>query len=134
MKARDTQATTVLRTADAAIKKVAIDDNREIDDALVIQIMRKSVKNLEAANEQFAQGGRNDLIETNNQEIALLKKYLPQMIEGEQLVAIVDEAIQSSGAESKKDMGKVMGALKKRPDASLIQFGEVSKLLQSKLS
>lgn len=134
MKARDTQATTILRTVDAGIKKVSIDDNREIDDALVLQILRKSVKNLKGANEQFAQGGRQDLIDANNQEIAILDKYLPQLIEGEQLVGIVENAVQSSGAESKKDMGKVMGVLKKRPDAAQINFGEVSKLLQGKLA
>lgn len=134
MKARDAGAVTALRSVDSEIKKIAIDDNREIDDDLVISVLRKSIKSLKGANEQFAQGGRADLIAANDKEIALLDKYLPQQIEGDALLAIVDEAIVQGGAQSKKEMGKVMGVLKRRPDAALINFGEASKLIQGKLS
>lgn len=133
MKARDMDAVTALRSVDSAIKKIAIDDDREIDDDLVISVLRKSIKSLKGANEQFAQGGRADLVEANNKEIALLDKYLPQQIEGDALEAIVNEAIEQSRAQSKKEMGQVMGILKHRPDAALINFGEVSQLIQGKL-
>ena len=134
MKARDSVAVTALRSVDSAIKKIAIDDNREIDDELVINVLRKSIKSLKGANEQFAQGGRADLVEANDKEIALLDKYLPQLIEGDALVAIVDAAIAQTGAQSKQEMGKVMGVLKQRPDAGLINFAEVNRLIQSRLS
>jgi uncharacterized protein YqeY len=133
MKARDTDAVTALRSVDSAIKKIAIDENREIDDDLVISVLRKSIKSLKGANAQFAQGGRVDLVKANEQEMALLDKYLPQQIQGAALGAIVDEAIAQSGAQSNKEMGKVMGVLKKRPDAALIDFSEVNPLIQSKL-
>lgn len=133
MKARDTAVTTALRTADAAIKRIAMDENKDIDDALVTAALRKSVKNLKDAREEFAKGGRADLVAANDAEIQLLEKYLPQGLTPEKLEALVAEVIQATGAQSKKEMGKVMGALKQRPEAGLIDFGAASKLIQSKL-
>ena len=133
MKARDTAATTALRTADAAIKRAAMDANKEIDDALVIATLRKSVKNLADAKAEFEKGGRADLVAANDAEIKLLEKYLPQGLDEAKINALIAEAIQETGAQSKKDMGKVIGALKKRPEAALIDFGSVSKLVQTKL-
>lgn len=133
MKARDSATTTMLRTADAAVKRAAMDANKEIDDAMVVATLRKAVKNLTDAIAEFEKGGRTDLIDANKAEIQLLSKYLPQSIEGAQLEALIAAAIQESGAASKKEMGKVIGLLKKRPEAAQIDFSQVSKLLQSKL-
>lgn len=133
MKARDTTATTALRTADAAIKRAAMDANREIDDGLVIATLRKSVKNLADAKVEFEKGGRLDLVAANEAEIKLLEKYLPQGLDAAKLDALIADAIKETGAQSKKDMGKVIGALKKRPEAPLIDFGAASKLVQAKL-
>lgn len=133
MKAREAVATTSLRTADAAIKRAAMDANKEIDDALVIATLRKSVKNLVDAKAEFEKGGRADLVAANDVEIKLLEKYLPQGLDAAKLDALIAEAIQSTGAQSKKEMGKVIGALKARPEAALIDFGAVSKLVQAKL-
>jgi uncharacterized protein YqeY len=133
MKARDSAATTALRTADAAIKRAAMDANKEIDDALALASLRKSVKNLADANAEFAKGGRADLIAANEAEIALLSKYLPASLDAAKLEALIAEAIAATGATTKKDMGKVIGALKQRPEAGLIDFGAASKLVQAKL-
>lgn len=133
MKARDQATTTILRTADAAIKRAAMDQNKEIDDALVIATLRKSVKNLRDANAEFTRGGRADLVAANDAEIAVLEKYLPKGIDAAQLEALVSAAITECGAQTRKDMGKVIGVLKKRPDAGLIDFAAVSKLVQAKL-
>ena len=92
------------------------------------------MKNLKDANTEFAKGGRDDLIAANDAEIAILSKYLPQEIEGEKLEALVDQALADTGAQTRKEMGKVIGALKKSPEADLINFGSASKLIQSKLS
>ncbi len=133
MKARDAVTTTALRTADAAIKRAEMDTNKPIDDALVLTTLRKAVKNLADANVEFAKGGRTDLITANENEIKILEKYLPKGLDAAKVEALVDEAIQSTGAASKKEMGKVIGALKKHPDAALIDFGAVSKIVQAKL-
>lgn len=133
MKARDNITTTALRTADAAIKRAAMDANKEIDDALVIATMRKGMKNLADAKVEFEKGGRADLVAANGAEIRILEKYLPQGLDAAKIEALITEAIQETGAQSKKDMGKVIGAMKKRPEAGLIDFGAVSKLVQAKL-
>lgn len=133
MKARDSVTTTALRTADAAIKRAAMDTNKDVDDTLVITTMRKAVKNLADARAEFEKGGRADLVAANDAEIRILEKYLPQAFDPAKLDALIVAAIAETGAASKKEMGKVIGALKKHPDASLIDFGAVSKLVQAKL-
>lgn len=133
MKARDQSTTTALRTADAAIKRAAMDANKDVDDALVIATLRKAVKNLVDAKAEFAKGGREDLVAANDAEIKVLEKYLPQGLDAAKLDALIAAAIQETGATSKKEMGKVIGALKKHPDAALIDFAAASKLVQAKL-
>src|SRR4051812_2624406 len=127
MKARDAATTTALRTADATIKRAAMDANKEIDDALVIATVRKAVKNLADARVEFEKGGRADLVAANDAEIRILEKYLPKGLEPAQVDALIAKAITETGAQSKKEMGKVIGALKKMPEAALIDFAVVSK-------
>jgi uncharacterized protein YqeY len=133
MKARDSQATLSLRTADAAIQRAAMDANKPIDDGLVVTTLRKAVKNLADARVEFEKGGRADLVSANTVEIALLEKYLPKAFDPAKLDAMVAAAIAATGAQSKKDMGKVIGALKQHADAPLLDFSVVSKLVQAKL-
>ncbi len=133
MKAKDSARATMLRTADAAIQRSAMDQNKPIDDALATTTVRKAVKNLQDANLEFAKGGRTDLVETNRAEIAVLEKYLPAGLDAAKLDALVLSAITATGATSKKDMGKVIAALKQLPEAGIIDFGAVSKLVQARL-
>jgi len=133
MKARDSATTVALRTADAGIKRAAMDANREIDDALTIATLRKAIKNLADAKMEFEKGGRPDLVAANETEIRVLEKYLPPGLGLAQMQELIDRAIEETGAQSKKEMGKVIGALKKHPDAGLIDFGIASKLVQEKL-
>ena len=133
MKARDAAAAMALRTADAAIQRASMDLSKPIDDALVVATLRKAVKNLADAKIEFEKGARADLVAANEAEIKLLEKYLPKGIEGAQLEALIAQAIQESGATSRKEMGKVIGALKKTPEAALIDFASASKLIQAKL-
>ena len=133
VKARDTARATALRTADAAIQRASLDLGKPIDDALTIATLRKAVKNLADAKEEFARGGRADLVAANEAEIAALGKYLPATLDAARLEALVNEAITETGAQSKKEMGRVIGALKKRPEAGLIDFGAASKIVQAKL-
>ena len=133
MKAKEGVTLTSLRTADAAIQRAAMDGNKPIDDALVTATLRKAVKNLADARADFAKGGRADLVAANDVEIELLEKYLPPGLDPAKLEALLAEVIKETGAATKKDMGRVMGALKQRPEAAAIDFGAVSKLLQAKL-
>ena len=133
LKARDSATALALRTADAAIQRAAMDQNKPIDDALVTATLRKAVKTLTEAKADFEKGGRADLVAANDGEIKLLEKYLPQGLGDAQLDALLAEVIAATGATSRKEMGKVMGALKQHPQAGLIDFGAVSKRLQAKL-
>ncbi len=133
MKAREPATTMALRTMDAAIKRAAMDANKEIEEGLVIATVRKAVKNLADAKVEFEKGGRADLVAANEAEIKLLEKYLPPGMDGARVEALIATAIQETGAQSKKDMGKVIGALKRHPDAAFIDFADASKRVQAKL-
>jgi uncharacterized protein YqeY len=133
MKARDSATALILRTTDAAVQRAALDANKPIDDALVTTVLRKAVKNLNDAKVEFAKGGRTDLVAANEAEARLLEKYLPAGLDAAKLEALIADAIAATGATSKRDMGKVIGALKQKPEAPLIDFSAVSKLVQAKL-
>ena len=106
---------------------------KPIDEALTLTAFRKAVKNLTDARAEFEKGGRADLVAVNSTEIAILEKYLPAGLDAAALEAVIAEVIAATGATTKKEMGKVIGALKQRPEAPLIDFGAVSKLVQAKL-
>ena len=133
MKARDSATALILRTTDAAVQRAALDANKPIDDALVTTVLRKAVKNLNDTKVEFAKGGRTDLVAANEAEARLLEKYLPAGLDAAKLEALIADAIAATGATSKRDMGKVIGALKQKPEAPLIDFSAVSKLVQAKL-
>jgi uncharacterized protein YqeY len=133
VKARDNTKAVILRTADAAVQRASMDANKPIDDAMVTASLRKAVKNLQDAKTEFQRGGRADLVAANDAEIAVLEKYLPQQMDAAQLEALITQTIAETGAASKKDMGKVIGALKKNPAADTIDFGAASKLVQARL-
>jgi len=133
MKARDTATATALRTMDAAIQRAAMDTSKPIDEALTMATFRKAVKNLTDARAEFKKGGRADLVALNSAEIMILEKYLPAGLDAAKLEALILEVISATGAISKKEIGKVIGALKQRPEAGLIDFGAASKIIQAKL-
>lgn len=133
MKARDAGTALALRTMDAAIQRASMDLGKPIDDALSTATLRKAVKNLSDAKAEFEKGGRADLVAANDAEIKILEKYLPRGLDAAATEALVTAAIRETGAQTKKEMGKVMAALKQKPEAALLDFGAVSKLLQAKL-
>ena len=113
MRAKDTAKRDTLRNIQAAIKQIEVDERRELSDADVEAILMKYLKQREDAKGQFADAGRIDLVEKEEAEIALIKSYLPEPMSDEELEAILKEIIVQTGAQSMKDMGKVMGAAKK---------------------
>jgi hypothetical protein len=133
VKARDSVTATALRTLDAGIQRASIDLNKPIDEQLAMTVLRKSVKNLTDACAEFEKGGRADLVAANQTEIKVLEKYMPAGLDPAKLEALVIAAIQESGAQNKKEMGKVVGVLKKNTEAGLIDFAQASKLIQAKL-
>ena len=101
----------VIRMARANIKNIEIDEKRELNDDEVLAVLVKEVKMRQDSLEEFAKAGREELVEQAKQEIAILRKYLPEQLSDEELKALVVEAVAETGAAGPKDMGKVMAAL-----------------------
>ena len=114
MRAKDTATRDTLRNIQAAIKQVEVDERRELSDADIEAILMKYAKQREDAKTQFAQGGRDDLVAKEEAELEVVKRYLPEPMSDEELEAKLKAIIAETGAESMKDMGKVMGAAKAR--------------------
>ena len=134
MKARDSLRSSVLSFLRAQVKNVKIDKRLEkIADEDVIAIVKKQIKQRQDSITQFRAGNREDLAAKEEQELLILKDYLPAALSPEALKNIVDEVIKSSGAVSIKDMGKVMKeVLAKTGGAADSQV--VSTLVKERLS
>ena len=112
MRAKDKVKRDTLRNIQAAVKQIEVDERRDVTDSDLETIMMKYLKQREDAKIQFADAGRDDLVEKENAEIAIVKAYLPEPMDDTELESVLKEVIASVGAESMKDMGKVMGAAK----------------------
>jgi len=108
MKAHDMSAVNALRGVMAKAKDLTVNAGKEMTDEAVQQVIAKGVKQREESIAQFEAAGRAELAEGEKAEMALLKKYLPEQLSEEAVVAIVKETIAAVGATSKRDMGKVM--------------------------
>ncbi len=100
-----------LRMVSAALKNKEIDKRRQLTDEEVIETVRSLIKQRKDSIEQFAKGGRQDLVDKETAEVAVLEVYLPKQLGREELEALVRDAVAQTGAQGSKDMGKVMKAL-----------------------
>lgn len=114
MKAGDKGRLTPIRAMLAAIKQVEIDTRTELDDGAVIGVIDKMIKQRRDSIAQFEQGAREDLAAIERSEIDVLEAYLPERISDAELDALIAELIAATGAETMRDMGKVMAAIKSR--------------------
>ena len=112
MRAKDTARRDTLRNLSAAIKQIEIDERKDVTDSDVEAILLKYAKQREDAKTQFAQGGRDDLVAKEEAELVIVRSYLPEPLGDEELTEILKDIIASTGANSMKEMGKVMGAAK----------------------
>jgi len=132
MRASDRERLSTIRMAQAAIKQREVDERTTLDDAQVIAVIEKMVKQRRESIAQFEQGGRADLAAKEATEIELLQGYLPAPLSEAELDAIIREAITASGASSIKDMGKVMAAVKAKA-AGRADMGAVSARIKASL-
>jgi len=114
MKAGDKDRLKTVRLILAAIKQIEVDTREELDDAAVLTVLTKMVKQRRDSVDQFEKGNREDLAAIERAEIAVLNEYLPDQLSAEELAAMIDEAIRATGAEGIRDMGKVMAQLKSK--------------------
>lgn len=111
MKARDAERVSTLRMLTSAIKNVQIDAQEELTDDQVQDVIARQAKQLSDAMSQYKDGGRDDLVEQTQKELAILEQYLPEQLDDDALRAVVQETITATEAAGPGDMGKVMGAV-----------------------
>jgi len=133
MKAGEKDRLKVVRLILAAIKQVEVDTREELDDTAVLAVITKMVKQRRDSVEQFENGNREDLAAIERAEIVVLEGYLPEQLSGDEIAALVDEVIQSTGATSIRDMGKVMGQIKAKA-AGRADMGAVSAVIKERLN
>ena len=133
MRAKDQVSLSTIRLINAAIKQFEVDERTEADDAKVISILTKMVKQRKDSAKIYTEAGRQDLADKENAEIEILNRYLPQMMSAEEIKTVVEAAIVETSASGMADMGKVMGVLKTRL-AGKADMGEVNKVLKTALT
>ena len=133
MKAKDKQAVKAVRMILGAIKQREVDERIELDDAEVLAVIQKMVKQRNDSIAQFKQAGRDDLVAVEEAELDIINTYRPAQLSEAEIASAVDKAIIDSGASSMQDMGKLMGLLKAQLDGKA-DMGSVSALIRSKLS
>jgi len=133
MKSGDKDRLGVIRLINAAIKQREVDERITLDDAAVLAVLEKMLKQRRDSVAQYEQAGRDDLAQVERYEIGIIQAYLPSQMDAAELAAVVDAAIAEAGAKTPADMGKVMGVLKPKI-AGRADMGEASKLVKQKLA
>ncbi len=133
MRAKDVAKKDTLRNIQAAIRQIEIDERRDLSDNDIETVLVRYVKQREDAKAQFEQAGRDDLVTKEQYEIDLVKGYLPEPMSEDEIRDLVSEIISKVSASSMKDMGRVMGEVKKLA-GSRADGATVSKIVKSILA
>lgn len=133
MKNKDKNRLTTIRMAMSAIKQKQIDEKVEITDEVAIAVITKMIKQRQDSFTQYMQADRAELAEGEKIEIEILTKYMPKQLSDEEVVTIVQKAIESVGATSMKEMGKIMASVKKEL-AGRTDMSKVSAIVKSNLA
>ncbi len=132
MRAKDVSRLSAIRMLLAAIKQREVDERIELDDEQILTVIEKMLKQRRDSLSQYEAANRQDLADVEKLEISVLQTYLPQPLTDAEVAALLDQAVEASGAAGMKDMGKVMAILKPqitgRADAA-----KVSALVKAKL-
>ena len=132
MRARDKSRLATIRLVTAAIKQREVDERIELDDAQVLAVLDKMVKQRRESISQFEKAGRDDLIAQEAGELEIIQSYLPEQLSEAEIQTLIDAAMESTGAASIKDMGKVMGQLKPKLQGRA-DIGAVSAMIKARL-
>lgn len=133
MRAKDKPRLQTLRTIQAELKRVEVDERIELDDARVLVILDKMTKQRRDSIKQYEEAGRSELAEVEQYEISVIQDFLPEALTEQELAAIVDKAVADSDAAGMQDMGKVMALVKPQVQGRA-DMGVVSKLVKEKLA
>jgi len=133
MKGGDKKRLGVIRLVLAAIKQIEVDERIELDDNRVLAVLDKMVKQRRESISQYKDAGRDDLREQEEYEVSILQDFLPEALSEEEISQMITKAISDTGAESIKDMGKVMGVLKPQMQGRA-DMGAVSGKIKAQLN
>ena len=133
MRAKDKPLVGTLRLLNAEIKQVEVDTRSELNDADIIKIIGKMIKQRKDAAEQYDQAERPELAATERAESKILSEYLPQQLSTDEIQTLVEKIITQTGAQGMQDMGRVMGQLQSEI-AGRADMGDVSAIVKSRLS
>ena len=133
MKGGDKGSLGVIRLVNAAIKQKEVDERIELDDAAVLAVLEKMVKQRKDSVSQYEGAGREDLAAIERAEIVVIERYLPAKLDEAAILAAIDAAIAQTGASGAADMGKLMGVLKPKL-AGQADMGQVSALVKRRLA
>jgi uncharacterized protein YqeY len=133
MRAKQKERLSTIRLALSAIKQVEVDTRETLDDAAVLAILDKLVKQRRDSIKQYEDAGRQELADIEKAEIEVLQDFLPAPLTDEEVSALIEDAVNKTGAESMKDMGKVMGLLKPQLQGRA-DMGAVSGKIKARLS
>ena len=133
MRAGDKSRLSVVRMLLAAIKQREVDERTETTDAAVLQIIEKQIRQRRESATQFTAGGRADLADKEISEIAVLQTWLPSALSAEELDTLIDEVMTASAATTRKDLGRVMAALRERAQGRA-DFGAIGERVKARLS
>ena len=133
MRAKETERLGAIRMLTAAIKQKEVDERVELDDAGVVAIVDKLLKQRKDSIEAFQKAGRQDLADKEQAEVAVLQAYLPARLSADEVAAEVKKIVAEVGASGPGDMGKVMGAAKQRL-AGKAEMGQVSAAVKAALA
>ena len=132
MKARELERVKVLRNVQSVVKQIEIDRQIELDDAAVLEVLQKQLKQRQESLGIFTENGREDLAAKEQFEIDVINEFMPTQMDDDELAALVNAEIQAQGATSMRDMGSVMGALKSKT-AGRADPATISKLVKNAL-
>ncbi len=133
MRAKDSGRLGTIRLLLAAMKQREVDERIELDDAAVIAIVEKLIKQRKDSITQFQTAGRDDLVAIENAELVVLQAYMPAQMSEAEVAAVVAQAVQQVGATGPQDMGKVMGIVKPQL-AGKADMGVVSAQVKAALT
>jgi uncharacterized protein YqeY len=133
MRAKDSARLAAIRLLQAAIKQREVDERIELDDTQVIEVIEKMLKQRRDSISQYQAANRQDLVDVEEYEVSVLQGYLPQQLTEAEVNLLLDKAVVDTGASGRKDMGKVMAAIKPLV-VGRADMGKISGLIKARLN
>ena len=131
MKAKDKPKLSILRQVHGELKNIEVNERRDVTDADVDAMLKRLIKQTkETLDGSIKAGNDQERTDTLTQQVAILEGYLPKQVSGDELVALIDEVLAETGASTKKDMGRIMGALTQRTSGNFDKAAAAKELGQ----